>query len=510
MLHKFILITAFLIFANVVSYACSCALRGAINEAYDGSDIVMIVKIADIKKQASERDRTGAYATVEKIYKGAVKPGERILIEGGFTSCDRPIGENRIGKDLLLFSGMPKEGIKGSFSFTRCGHDEWVEFAGADLLYLDNLQKVRGKSRLSGTLTYQEDSPVKGRSGRYYPLEGRRVTIRGNEKTYEAVTDKNGVWEIYDLPQGSYTISVPENSEWKVEGRLASWDYKFGKDLDAKFESPEFKAVEVKYEMYEDNRPVISLYLLANRHVETNHEYGPRNELRGIVTGPDGKPLNDVHLDLVTAEGNHQYYLGCFDNTNEAGKFLFDDVPPGKYYLVANYIPWEARTDKISAEQPFEGIIYPGVKERSQATVIEIKNGDNRRGFDFKIPKVYETVNVSGKFIFADGKPVTHGFISFKAENSETGVDRNAFGRLDDKTGEFDFKVLKGSKGNLIPEVFIDDKIYAACTGIKDFKPKVENGGISHFKADTIPIIADKDINGLEIKLPFKSCQQPK
>src|SRR6185295_9424075 len=77
-----------------------------------------------------------------------------------------------------------------------------------DLLYLDNLKTTRGRSRVSGTFE-QGDSEL--------DVAGRKIWVLGHGKVYEATTDKNGVYELYDLPPGRYMLEPELPLGWRID-----------------------------------------------------------------------------------------------------------------------------------------------------------------------------------------------------------------------------------------------------------------------------------------------------
>ncbi|HET8783803.1 MAG TPA: hypothetical protein VFM63_15425, partial [Pyrinomonadaceae bacterium] len=65
--------------------------------------------------------------------------------------------------------------------------------------YLDKMDQVRGKTRVSGQY-------ARGFYSGELKVAGRKIRMVGETKTFEALTDENGVFEIYDLPPGDYRL----------------------------------------------------------------------------------------------------------------------------------------------------------------------------------------------------------------------------------------------------------------------------------------------------------------
>jgi hypothetical protein len=77
---------------------------------------------------------------------------------------------------------------------------------------LENMSKRRGKTRISGSIG----------GGFNYPeidVDGKKIKIIGANKTYETKTDKDGIFEIYDLPPGKYFVEH-RNVSWLEDRSL--------------------------------------------------------------------------------------------------------------------------------------------------------------------------------------------------------------------------------------------------------------------------------------------------
>jgi len=73
---------------------------------------------------------------------------------------------------------------------------------------------------------------------------------------------------------------------------------------------------------------------------------------------------------------------------------------------------------------------------------------------------------------------------------------------MTDQEGNFSLKVLKGLSGRLFASVILDPREFKNCQALLR-----ERGEISlDRKTDAIRIQADRDLVGVELKLPFPSC----
>jgi hypothetical protein len=137
-------------------------------EALDDADEVVIVRVLSVEKVAdteSERYVHGvrsATMIVDKVFKGNLKVRDEIVFgQGSGADCIWTFNEEFIGHQLLFYLRTPQKLSKSDylpskepvlwFAFT-CGRSRGVGAAIDDLLYLENLTKVQGRTRISGTI----------------------------------------------------------------------------------------------------------------------------------------------------------------------------------------------------------------------------------------------------------------------------------------------------------------------------------------------------------------------
>ena len=202
--------------------ACSCGLRPTVLDSFNASDVVVVVSPVYVEKAEPEKTAApgrmsdgenfvdGVMSTtvrVEQVFKGTLKVGdEMIFSQGGGADCIWTFSEEDIGKKFLFYLGQP-EGFPRWIAGT-CGRSNSVEHAADDLLYLTKLDKVRDKTRISGTVRF--------RRGTGESLAGRKIRIIGTKQTQELETNDKGVYEIYDLPAGRYLIEPEVPKGWEV------------------------------------------------------------------------------------------------------------------------------------------------------------------------------------------------------------------------------------------------------------------------------------------------------
>ncbi len=176
-LFGFFLLLFFYCCSVSVAFACSCGSKPTILSQFEHSKDVFIAKITSVEKTADTNPYLegirGAKAIVQKTYKGKLKVGEEIFFEQGVI-CSWTFNEKSIGYEMLVYSSS-FEGNPKSDSISFCSRNSNIQNAADDLLYLDNLEKSKGRSRISGTITYRQESALEGIEPIKKTLEGHTI-----------------------------------------------------------------------------------------------------------------------------------------------------------------------------------------------------------------------------------------------------------------------------------------------------------------------------------------------
>ena len=286
---------------------------------------------------------------VEKAYKGDVKVGEQLKFAQGdeILHCTWAFYQDEIGERYLLYLFKPNK-ASDPWSIGTCNRSRQVEYVKEDLLYLDNIEKRRGRTRISGTMNAEGN----------FNVVGRTIRIIGRHKTYVTTTDKDGVYEIYDLPAGRYVIEPELPFGWKVD---------------------EFLLTQQRTGTTTPSRPSnrVAFTLRERKHFGVGINVRLSNHISGTVVDSNSQPLQWVCVSLAPV--NDQSSLVCNGLTDKRGRFHIDSVAAGTYLLIFNY------ENKPTREMPFPRLFYPGVIDRNQARTISVKHGESLSGLNVVI-----------------------------------------------------------------------------------------------------------------------------
>ena len=343
-----VLAVAFLLLPSIV-VACALPTKPTVLQAFDESDVVIIARAISVEKGADLLQTpiigtpvTATTMQVEKVFKGKLQVGDKIVFgQGNSIRCTWVFREEDIGNEYLFYLDAPPAGETLWYEF-GLGRSSSIENAAEDLLYLNKMDKVRGRTRISGNLDLDNDG---------LSLEGQKIRIIGKNKTYVAKTDKNGIYELYDVPPGRYVLEPELQRGWKVDELFVM---RTSKRLDWRLSL---------------NVPRVAFTLRPRKHFGVDLKLKLSNHVSGAIYDSNSKPMQWVCVSLVPA--NDESFLACNNLTDEQGRFRFDAVETGTYVIILNY------ENKMTAAMPFPKLYYPGVQEREKAQTITVKHGQS-------------------------------------------------------------------------------------------------------------------------------------
>ncbi len=473
--------------------ACSCGPKPTVLDAVDHSDEVVIARAVSVEKVQSTEERRhvndvrSTRMIVEKVFKGKLNVGDEIVLgQGGGADCIGTFSEYSVGKQFLFYLDRPEN--NSSFLNRLRGETElWITFicgrssdlvdAREDLQYLENISKLRGRTRISGRL-FGPGATSK------FPVDGKKIKLIGSQKTYEVKTDEDGVFEIYDLPAGRYSVEPETPTGWKLE---PYW-FKYSSSVVRNdFDRPEMKTPTQ-----------VSIMLEPKKHASIEFLFGIQNSVSGRIVDHKGKPLVHVCVNLL-APGKS---WGPSDCTNEQGQFEITSISEGQFVLVANL------DGKFSPNEPFQTTYYPGVAEREFATVINLGPGDTLNNFNLIITPVAERVVLEGLLLHSDGKPAIDTRVRFRVTEANDKVQKSVVAYTD-RLGRFSLTVLKGLNGEIAGEQWLLKDYYVNCPKVDELLAKSGGNNVTVF-SNVVKLKTDQNVYNVELTLPFPACRKAK
>lgn len=475
-----ILASSLIILFSGQVFACSCMVPLTVDKEYERYENIIIGQISSFTKYSKDEQGPGFLGikefsiTVEKVFKGGLKERQELTFtQGGGADCIWTVDQDSIGKDILFYLNRA-EMKDGYLAASTCSRSGDVSYRAADILYLDKREKVKGRSRLSGTVTQVISTSVNEVKAINVPVKDFKINITGEDKNYELKTDANGVFEIYDLPNGEYKINYGE-----VEGYKAH------------------AASDVITLQKKGTHENFDIYF----HIE--------NRITGTVEDVIGQKLKDVKLTLLPIHGTKSRHFYASEFSDENGEFEFTRVPNGTYKLIIN------EDDETSANMPFHKFYYPNVIDEKDAAFFSIGAGTFFDALKIIPTKLEETITVSGKVVFNDDKIASHsntGFLFAKfiyerniGEGEEKYIKSDESVMINDD-GTFRLKIIKGRKGIAVAETLIYSGSHENCSAIEKIL-KEQDTRISHIYSQEIKIDGNADISNVVLKLPIPFCK---
>lgn len=451
---RFVLLMAF----AARAWACSCSgTTPSVKEAWQQASYVFLGKVESAFPNDGESGMQPQTARirVEETFKGVTK-GQVLEMRSHGTSCDHVY---RTGSRAVYYMFTNRE--TGKHYLPVCSRSMGsADSENDDLLFLRGLPRTAVGTRLSGTV-YGHRPKLE--------VANVRVTITGAKGfTLTTRTNSAGVYELYGLPAGRYSVRIEPPRGSKVGDGYVSGSPTVPDDP---------SAVELKKD--------------GAAHVD--FQLGADTRLSGRVLDAQGKALKGVCVHLETEQGEKENSGWSSDCTEANGDYSISTVAPGKYRLVVRE---EVKVGRIKSEST---LYYPGVRSREQAELIAVEAGLPMELMDIRLPSDEKRFKIEGKFLYADGVPVATGMVTFHSPRH--GYKAMATTLAD---GWFALQVIPGMVGELIGGVSFLEHRMKACPWIVGER----RGIFVKLTAPTLHIQADEDQSDIRLELGSPSCNE--
>ncbi len=182
--------------------ACSCITSGSVCDAAWQADAVFVGHIVSISSTGGRR----VELAVIEPFRGLQLSQVTLVTGFGQADCGYPF---EIGQSYLVYAHRTPE---GQLSTSICSRTRPVRDATEDLAYMRSLAAIEADApaRLPGRVVLWQYPLPPG--GQLKPIPGLTITATGAGRTYSAVANERGEFELMGLSLGKYQLiaSAPD------------------------------------------------------------------------------------------------------------------------------------------------------------------------------------------------------------------------------------------------------------------------------------------------------------
>ena len=342
--------------------------------------------------------------TVDKAFRGAEGKEVEVLTGSGGGDCGYGF---QLGGQYFVYAYRDKT---NRLYTNICSRTRPASEADADLAYVRDLPKAEPGGTIFGEIKLQRRNDTSWIDAT--PLKGVKLLLVGRGKDYEALTDEKGNYNVSGLQPGSYRVRVqlPEGTS--------------------------IHQAEQEVEVSGKGCAQVSFWL------------EPDTRVTGRVFDSAGLPAADVLMELVpipgTRNGNQSYV-----RSDSEGRYEMKLVAPGRYLLGVRIVGSAGAT-----YIPFPQTYYPGVSDKSAATIITLSEGQHFEANDLILPPRLIEKQLNGIVLDSSGQPVRGATVWLK-EIQYKDSDM-PYRRETDPEGRFVFPVFEGVRYRL--NAYLDRK----------------------------------------------------
>lgn len=422
-----ILIGGFLFFTQKI-FACSCLPHPPVYESFKQTDAVFIGKVTGSNQPKGDElaDNLEKYIETDIIFdvdviesfKGVKE--KKVKINAGvlLSSCYSGFvtGETYLFYVQSDAKARNAESTRETvFISSFCTRTSDIKAAKDQLYFIREMLKGKPEPQIYGSVVRNDRDPASFEN-RHDFLEGIKVAVEGENKRFETVTSKNGVYEFDNIPPGRYSLKA-----------LAGEDYDAYSLYGGKITVlPNGKTVSERRPDSQSDAYYGEIFLSWN------------NEIKARVADMNGTPFHRFTaclLPLSRADIEFPIY-GRFPNSGNNGYFTDAGIAPGKYVLAVEiFAPFENAGKKR--------FFYPQAESVKDAHVFDVASTTNLGNIEVRIP--LKIRRVTGEYFRSTGERITENgsFTLMRLETEDEKINTTYdWGRT--STGRFDFQALEG------------------------------------------------------------------
>ena len=374
-----VLASLFVLLASAArAEACTCMMPGAPCKAFGGATAVFVGTVTDIKTTPRTAGARGAEIdwsprtvtfSVSEAFSG---------VEGAEAQVSTGMGGGDCGysfvKGVSYVVYAHRMGGGGQRLVTGiCTRTRPALGASEDLEYLRGLAGRAPGVSISGQAVRRDDEGPREKAG----VAGLHLVVEGEGARHELVTDAAGRYSVSGLSPGKYKITL------RVPDGLTD------------------SQPEREVEVADRGCAVEDFYVFDNGRVS------------GRVIDPDGKSVANLTValrDAGVAEGERAK-SPVLTSADEEGRFKFEGLPAGRYLLGVRLSEYGSPGD---LENAYPRTFYPAAERAEEAEVIELKQGEELKGRDLRLPPRRAEASIRVKVVWEDGKAVAKSQVIYR------------------------------------------------------------------------------------------------
>lgn len=431
-------VTIYLLLFAQNALACSCYGRPSPYEAYREAKSVFIGKVIDLTDESGNRMPPKSAESmandvqqgISNIYKYRFEVQEsfkntkssEVIITKEINMCEYGFD---IGATLLVYA---YEGGGNLYAPTFCARTMWISGAEEDIHFIRDILARKPEPRIYGSVNLVDNDIATGEY-RKNNLSGIKIIAKNQNNIYETVTDANGLYRFYKLPDGKYEVAP-------------QLPLKYTENIGGNYE----RVYEIT--LRQDGYGYESYGKYGGNNAYSSFDINWNNSVSGTIVDAEGKSLEKAKVTLIPisqinkplpSNDNYVGYFGSKRSEWETRKYEVKGKSPGTYVLAVEvFAPFASGESKLL-------MYYPQAMQSNKAQIINLKELDDQT-LNIKLPTGYNLREIEGQLLSVNGTPLKNGYVSLnKLENPK---DKNniVYDSQSVKDGKFKFQVFENAE----------------------------------------------------------------